>query len=32
MQEAYQHVLPADDDAAAAQLVGDLYRNRPEAK
>jgi hypothetical protein len=25
VQEVYQHVIPADDQAAA-QLVGDLYR------
>jgi integrase len=27
VQEVYQHVIPADD-AAAAQLIGDLYRGR----
>jgi integrase len=26
VQEVYQHVIPADDQAAA-QLVGDLFRN-----
>jgi len=30
VQEVYQHVIPADD-AAAAQLVGDLYRGRKKA-
>ena len=32
VQEVYQHVIPADD-AAAAKLVGDLYRaNRKKAQ
>ncbi len=29
VQEVYQHVIPADD-AAAAQLIGDLYRGRSQ--
>jgi len=28
VQEVYQHVIPADDQAAA-KLVGDLFRNAP---